>query len=87
MKEWRLYILICKDDTLYTGISKNVERRVTEHNNSKRGAKYTRHRRPVSLVYISKNMTKSLACKEEYRIKRMTRLQKLNFLNHESNCL
>ena len=77
----------CSDSTIYTGISKNVKRRVDEHNNSKRGAKYTASRRPVSLVYLSSLMSKSSALKEEYRIKKMTRQQKLKFINDESNCI
>ena len=47
---WYLYILECSDGTLYTGISKDPERRLNEHNNSKKGAKYTAARRPVKLI-------------------------------------
>jgi putative endonuclease len=48
---WYVYLLRCKDGSIYTGIAKDVERRLHEHNNSTKGAKYTRCRRPVKLVY------------------------------------
>lgn len=70
---WYVYILECSDSTLYTGITNNLKRRVAEHNNSKLGAKYTRARRPVKLVYSSEFKTRSEAQIEECRIKRLTR--------------
>lgn len=72
---WSVYLVQCSDSTLYCGISNNVAKRVTCHN-SGRGAKYTRTRRPVSLVYIEECGTKSLAMKREYAIKQMSRKQK-----------
>lgn len=74
-----LYILECSDQTLYTGITTDIKRRIEEHNNSKKGAKYTRTRRPVKLVYSRKFRTRSSAAKEEYRIKKLTRQEKLEF--------
>ena len=68
----------CADGTLYTGITTDLERRVKEHNISKRGAKYTRTRRPVELVYSRLVGTRSEASKEEYNIKKMTRQQKIS---------
>lgn len=75
-----VYLVECKDKTLYCGIAKDLEKRLLEHNSSKLGAKYTRARRPVKLVYSRKFKTRSLACKEEARIKAMSRKQKLLML-------
>ncbi len=72
-----LYILKCADKTLYTGITVNLQRRVREHNSSKLGAKYTRSRRPVKLIYSKKYHNRSLASKEEFRIKSLSRKEKL----------
>ncbi|MFA6184798.1 MAG: GIY-YIG nuclease family protein [Candidatus Shapirobacteria bacterium] len=73
-----LYILQCADQTLYTGITTNLDRRVKEHNNSKLGAKYTKVRRPVKLVYSQQFTDRSEASKEESRIKKLSRQQKLS---------
>jgi len=77
---YHLYILKCADKTLYTGITTDLKRRVFEHNNSKTGAKYTKARRPVKLVYSRKFKNRSLASKEEARIKSMSRSEKLLLL-------
>ena len=74
---YHLYILQCSDKTLYTGITVDVERRVREHNSSTLGAKYTRSRRPVRLMYSKKFRTRSAAAKAEYRIKQLSRKEKL----------
>ncbi len=74
---YHLYILRCADGSLYTGIALDLERRIKEHNHSKAGAKYTRARRPVELAYSKKLRSRSLAQKEESRIKRLARKQKL----------
>lgn len=71
-----VYIIRCADDTLYTGITTDIERRITEHNDSKLGAKYTRARRPVVVVYSSNHPDKSSASREEARIKKLSRNQK-----------
>ncbi|MFA5652235.1 MAG: GIY-YIG nuclease family protein, partial [Candidatus Paceibacterota bacterium] len=70
---YHLYILLCSDKSLYTGITTDLKRRVAEHNTSKLGAKYTSARRPVKLVYSKKFKNRSLASKEEARVKAMTR--------------
>jgi len=75
-----LYILKCADGTLYTGITVDLLRRIREHNSSKIGAKYTRARRPVKLVYSKTFCNRSLAQKEEAVIKKMTRQEKLNLV-------
>jgi len=73
-----VYILKCADDTLYTGITTELERRIEEHNGSDKGAKYTRVRRPVSLVYSEEHLDRSSASKREYEIKKkMSRTEKL----------
>jgi len=76
-----VYVLQCADDTLYTGIAKDLKRRVKEHNESEKGAKYTRARRPVTLVYSEEFANRSTASKREYEIKKkMTRKQKLQLI-------
>lgn len=73
------YILECSDGTLYCGYTTNLEKRVAEHNKGK-GAKYTKSRRPVKLVYFEEFPTKSLAMKRECSIKKLKREEKLRLL-------
>ena len=73
---WCLYILECSDGTLYTGITNDFERRLSEHQDGK-GAKYTRGRRPVKLVYSEECGDRSAASKRESAIKYMSRTAKL----------
>lgn len=75
-----VYILECSDHTFYTGITTDLERRVTEHNESNLGAKYTVGRRPVKLVYAKKFKDRSEATCEEVRVKKMTRAEKLKLI-------
>ncbi|MEK7213427.1 MAG: GIY-YIG nuclease family protein [Patescibacteria group bacterium] len=75
-----LYILKCSDGTLYTGITVDLKRRVGEHNTSKLGAKYTRSRRPVKLVYSKKFRNRSLATKAETEMKGLSRRKKFNII-------
>jgi len=77
--KWFVYILLCNDSTLYTGITTDLARRISQHNEGK-GAKYTSMRRPIKLVYFIDKPDRSSASKEEYRIKQLTRLQKLNLI-------
>ena len=76
-----LYILKCADQTLYTGITVDIERRVGEHNSSSLGAKYTRGRRPVKLVFSKPFRNRSQASREESRIKKLSRSAKLEFIS------
>jgi putative endonuclease len=76
-----VYMMQCSDDTLYTGIATDVARRLEEHNTSSKGAKYTRVRRPVSLVYTEELEDRSSACKREYAIKQLKREKKLELIN------
>ena len=69
------YILKCKDGSLYTGWTNDLEQRVAAHNTGK-GAKYTKARRPVELVYFEEFETKEQAMKREYAIKQMARKDK-----------
>lgn len=75
---WFVYILRCADDTLYTGITTDVARRLAEHNaGSAPGARYTRSRRPVALLYQETIASRSAATKREWCIKRLQRSDKL----------
>lgn len=77
---WYVYIVKCSDDSLYTGITTDIKRRLKEHNNSKRGAKYTRSRRPVELVAMHKVQNKSKALKIELKVKSLKKRQKVLYL-------
>lgn len=76
---WVVYIVRCSDGTYYTGISNNVQARVGKHNSGK-GAKYTRSRRPVELVWSEPAKDRSAASKREYKIKKMKREDKLRLI-------
>ena len=76
------YIVICGDNTLYCGYSNNVEKRVSNHNRGC-GAKYTKTRLPVRLVYTECFDSKSEAMKREYQIKQLTRQQKLKLISEK----
>lgn len=80
-----VYILECGDKTLYTGITTDLKRRVEEHNHSNLGAKYTSARRPVSLVWSKRFRNRASASAEEYRIKKLTKPQKLALLETSKN--
>ncbi len=78
MSQWFVYIVRCADESLYTGVATDVARRVVEHNHSDQlGARYTRSRRPVNLVYQEVCEDRSQACKREYAIKQLSRHKKL----------
>ncbi|MDO8453941.1 MAG: GIY-YIG nuclease family protein [Sulfurimonas sp.] len=76
-----VYILKCNDNTLYTGIAKDIDKRINEHNTSEKGAKYTKARRPVQLVYKENSLDRSSASKREYEIKKLSRDKKLDLMN------
>lgn len=69
--EWFVYVVRCADRSLYTGVTTDAERRVAEHNDG-RGARYTRSRCPVALVYVEKVDDRGSALRREHEIKRMT---------------
>jgi putative endonuclease len=72
---WRVYLLRCFDGSLYCGVTTDIERRLSEHNQGV-GSRYTRTRLPVRLVWQSRELSKSEAFKEEYRIKRLSKVMK-----------
>lgn len=74
-EQWFVYIVLCRDGTLYTGATNDVNKRVEKHNSGK-GAKYTRSRGPVVLVYSRQFPTWLQAMREEWRIKRLSRQEK-----------
>ena len=79
-KTWFLYVVICNDETFYTGITTNIVRRLSEHNNGSRGAKYTRSRRPVKLVYSLVCDSMSDALKKEKKFKKLKRSKKIEII-------
>ena len=76
-----VYIVECNDTTFYTGIAKDLNKRIEEHNTSNKGAKYTKYRRPVKLIYSEKSDDRSSATKREHEIKKLTREKKLDLIN------
>ncbi|NBI27905.1 GIY-YIG nuclease family protein [Chengkuizengella marina] len=78
-----VYILKCSDNTLYTGYTNNMNKRVEVHNQGK-ASKYTRARLPVEIVYFEECDTKSDALKKEYALKKLTRVEKLRLINEAS---
>ena len=77
--EYYVYIVECNDGTYYTGYTPNIEKRIKLHNTGK-GAKYTRDRRPVSLVWVKEYKYFKRAFKRELAIKKLTRIQKKNLI-------
>lgn len=75
------YMVRCADETLYTGWTTCLERRLKAHNEGKAGAKYTRAKRPVELVYFEGYETKEEAMKREYAIKQLTRKEKIRLMD------
>ena len=78
---WYVYMLICNDETIYTGIARDPQKRLAEHNNGANGAKYTRSRRPVSLAYQEELPSRSTASSREYQLKKLSRQQKLQLIS------
>lgn len=79
-----VYMLLCEDNSIYTGVAKNVEERFEVHLNGVKtgGAKYTSSHKPVKILYKKEFETKSLAMKEEYRIKHLKRDEKLKLIQN-----
>lgn len=76
VNQWHVYLLRCSDNSLYCGVTTDLIRRVKEHNTSAKGAKYTKTRRPVALVYSEHANDRSDACKLEAKIKKMPKAKK-----------
>jgi len=79
---WYVYMVRCNDDSLYTGVATDVYRRVEEHNGKEKGAKYTRARQPVELVYKKRCRDRSSAQKQEASLKQLTRAEKENAIKN-----
>jgi len=79
---WYVYILRCGDDTLYTGVTDDVEKRLAAHRAGK-GAKYTRGRSPLELVYVEEQPDKSAALRREIAIKKLSRREKLKLVEKQ----
>lgn len=75
-----IYLLRCSDNSLYCGQTKDLDRRIKEHNSDVSISKYTRARRPVKLVYIEKHRTLSKVLKREFEIKKLTKVKKEELL-------
>lgn len=80
---WYVYMLECSDNSIYTGITNDLDRRLKQHNDGK-AAKYTRVRRPVKILVSFNFDTRGLAMKEEYRIKQLRRKDKLILINKQN---
>jgi putative endonuclease len=78
---WFVYIIQCRDNTLYTGITNNLERRVKAHN-SGNGGRFTKYRTPIKLLYSEDVLSKPEALKREASIKRLTRSEKLTLIQN-----
>ncbi len=81
MSDWRIYMVRCVDGTLYTGITTDIKRRLAQHNGvTKGGARYTRCRRPVELVWAEQCEDRSEASRREHAVKKLTRQEKLTLI-------
>ncbi len=78
---WFTYIVRCIDASLYTGVTTDLSRRLAEHNSARGGARYTRARQPVQLVFAEKLASRSLACRREYAIKKLSATAKKRLLS------
>ena len=83
-KKWLLYILQCKDGTLYTGITNDLTHRLEAHNSGK-GAKYTRGRGPVKLCFVEYCENRAAALRREYQVKQMTTAEKWALCEESGN--
>ena len=86
MPDWYIYIVKCSDHSLYTGITRDLKRRIEEHNsNDLLGARYTRYRRPVTLVYAEDAGSRSEATKRETAIKKLRRDEKKSLIAEKNS--
>ena len=81
---WQVYMILCSDNSLYTGISNDVERRMLQHA-GQRGAKYFRGRQPEQLVYLESGHDRSTASQREAAIKKLRRIDKEHLIQSEHN--
>lgn len=83
--QWFVYMILCNDESLYTGITNNIEKRFLQHAKSGSGAKYFRGREPLRVVYFEGGHDRSSATKREIVIKRLKRSHKLRLLSSDAN--
>lgn len=83
-KPYFVYMLRCVDNSIYTGITLDLRRRVNEHNSSDKGAKYTKSRRPVKLVYSEEHKSKTEAMQREIKLKKLSRTQKESLISQSN---
>lgn len=83
-RNWQVYMILCSDDSLYTGITTDIERRFCQHAQGG-GAKYFRGRRPLRVVYLEADHTRASASQEEARIKALTRSEKERLLSQQKS--
>ena len=84
-KPWFTYMVRCCDGTIYTGVTTDPARRLAEHNSSRGGARYTRPRQPVRLVFIEPQPSRSLACRREFALKQMSAAEKNQLIDHHGS--
>ena len=85
MNNWSVYIIHCTDESLYTGISTDVEKRYEQHTLQQQGAKYFRGRKPKKLVYLESGHSRSSASKRELEIKKLSRTNKIRLISLMTN--
>jgi putative endonuclease len=83
---WSVYLILCSDNSLYAGITNNLQRRFNQHS-KKQGAKYFRGRDALSVVYVDDGHSRSSASKREFAIKKLNRSEKLSLISSETNCI
>ena len=87
-KKWLIYLLECSDKSLYCGVTNDLKNRLKQHNGEiKGGAKYTRSRRPLKLVYTEEYLTKSEALKREIIIKKMPKINKMTLIHSHNDVI
>ena len=83
-REWFVYVIRCSDDSLYTGVTTDLERRFGEHAGNVKGAKYFNGRQPLEVVYFEAEHDRSSACQREASIKKLSRVEKLALVNKKT---
>ena len=81
MSDWTVYMIRCSDGSLYTGVTKDLDRRFAEHRDGKRGARYFQGRTPEAVVFREPGHDRSSALKREFAIKRLSRAEKLTLVS------
>lgn len=82
LQDWFVYIVECKDKSLYVGITTDIEKRINDHNSGK-GCHYTKYRKPVKLLFYEKHKNRSSAVKRELEIKKFNRAKKFDLIKND----